>query len=437
MSFVEMAVMAPLLAAGCLAWFGQPVAGARANLAVAGAVFLLTILAGAGPGLGLVHADGLALIFGGLTGLIGLTIALGNVAFVNDAGATLSLRRWRGHHALFQAALGLTLLGLYADNIGLLWLAVEGLVIAAALGVWLHGGQEAAWRCGIVGAAGVMLALFGTLFTYLAAQPALGPGLAALSFAVLETQATLAAPMRLAFLFLLLGYGACLLAPLQKQDTAPTPLTAMLQILPLNVALLAILRFSHLARAGMMPLLVAVGLGALLLAGILMISCREVRRLADLATIAAAGLALFAFGIGGGAAIFGGLLVMILHTFTRAGLLQALRLPLRSGWRGWLRGGGVFALSGLPPSGLFVAQYLIVSQTVLRAPLLAAPLLLGLLLCGVAILRNIGPPATPVAAAPQAEDWTAALLLLLSLIIAYAMPAALIRALSAAAGALQ
>ena len=103
-------------------------------------------------------------------------------------------------------------MGLYADNIGLLWVAVEGATISATLGVSLPrtaSALEAAWKYFILGGVGIALALFGTMVTYLAAQPALGPGLPAMSFiALTKNAAHLDGPlMTLAFVFLLFGYG--------------------------------------------------------------------------------------------------------------------------------------------------------------------------------------------------------------------------------------
>ena len=336
MSFAVMAVLLPLLAAPVLALLGQPLAGARANLVLCVLVFLLTLIVGAAPGLGLLRADPLGQVFGVLTSFVGLTTAVGNIGFVRRQSANISPRRWRLYHALCQVVLAMTLLGLYADNTGLLWAALEAATLATAAGVGLRGtpaALAAAWRILLLGGVGLALALFGTLLSYLAAQPALGPGLEALSFAGLGQSAArldggLMAP---AFVFLLLGYGTvAALVPLHGwlADTAaegPAPLCATLGGLPSNVALLAILRFRHLARAcaagpgGLPPgpFLLALGLAALLF-GAVALWRRGARRLLAMSSVTHSGLAVFAFGIGGAAALFGGLLNMLLHTLVRA-----------------------------------------------------------------------------------------------------------------------
>jgi hydrogenase-4 component F len=155
---------------------------------------------------------------------------------------------------------------------------------------------------------------------------------------------------------------------------------------------------------------------------------------------------------------------MLLHTLIKSALFQALtraaalRGSAASGNFGfshlrgllatnqplaWLLGACVFALTGLPPSGLFTSEFLIISQTIQRQPLLSLPLGLGLVVCAIAIIRLIGPllfnppprGTVPVKAGPGIA--AIFLHLLLVLVLAFAMPLALVRMLSRIAAALQ
>jgi len=484
MSAATLAIAIPLLAAPVIALIGAPLTGARANLCVTVLVFLITLAVFASPGAGLIHADSLGVIFGILTGFIALTTAVQNIAFVRAEQSHGSARRWRVYHAMCQIMLGTTLMGLYADNIGLLWVAVEGATIAATLGVSLPRtatALEAAWKYFVLGGVGIALALFGTMLTYLAAQPALGPGLTAMSLSALAANAGHldGALMTLAFVFLLFGYGTkAALVPLHgwlpdAYAEGPAPLTTTLSGPMLNVALIAILRFRHLMQANFAaggaalqpgPFLLTLGLASLLLTGLSLARRRDARRFFGFSSIEHSGLAVFAFGIGGATAIFAGLLHMILHTLIKSALFQALirGAALRGGgapgnygfshlrgmlatnkYLGWALGACVFALVGLPPSGLFVTEFLIVSQTIQRAPLLSLPLGLGLLLCAVAIIRNIGPlvfdppPAGTVAIPAGRGVGLVVLHLAAVLLLAFAMPPALVLALSGIAAGLQ
>lgn len=474
---IALAVLLPLLAALILGFTLTPLRGAYANLAVSALLFLLTLAVPASPGAGLLHADPLAMIFGILTGFLGLTHAVASVAYVRAERQQLSLRSWRAYHASAQALLGFTLLGLYADNIALLWLAAEGVLVAACFGVGLKRSSaalKAAWKFFILGGAGIALALFGTLIVYLAAQPALGPGLQAMSFAALTSHAAHldGRLMTLGFVFLLLGYGAqAALAPLHSWlpdacAEAPAPLGATLSALLLNMPLIAILRFRHLAEAapGAMkpgPFLLALGLASLLLAAFSLRRQRGSRRFFGFSSILHSGLAAFAFGIGGAPAIFAGLLQMLLHSLIKSALFQtliraaALRggavnfsfhrlrgLPATNKTLGWLLGLSIFALTGLPPSGLFTSQFLIVSQTIQRMPLLSLPLGLGLVVSAIAIIRLLGPLLfdPPPGRTKQKSGIDTGLIflpLLAALVLAFAMPWPLVRTLSGIAGALQ
>jgi hydrogenase-4 component F len=488
MSLVVIVVLLPFLAALGLGFSGSPLRGAYANLGVCCAVFGLTLLIllapGTGPLIGMLQVDRLAAIFGALSGFVALTTAVSNLDFVRGELESTSLRRWRVYHAMCQVMLGATLLGLYADNTGLLWVAVEVATIAATLGVSLPrtaSALEAAWKYFILGGVGIALALFGTMVIYLAAQPALGPGLAAMSFSALAAHAAQldGRLLTLAFVFLLFGYGTkAALAPLHgwlpdAYAEGPAPLTTMLSGLLLNVALIAILRFRHLMQAnadaggGAMqpgPFLVTLGLASLLLTAFSLWGRRDSRRFFGFSSIEHSGISVFAFGIGGAAAIFAGLLHMLLHTLIKSALFQALTraaalrgsaAPGNFGFshlRGmlasnkllaWLLGACVFALTGLPPSGLFTSEFLIISQTIQRQPLLSLPLGLGLVVSAIAIIRLIGPllfdpppaRAIPVKVGPGIA--AVGLHLLAVLVLAFAMPLALVRMLSSIAGALQ
>ncbi len=477
-------IFLPFLAALVLAATGSAVGGAIANAALSFVVFLLTLAVFTAPGHGLIHADALGLLFGTLTAFIAFTTALANIDYVRGAEPRLTLPLWRLYHALCQIILGATLLGLYADNIGLLWAAVEGATIAATLAVSLPrtaSALEAAWKYFILGGVGIALALFGTMLVYLAAQPALGPGLNAMSFAQLSTHAPWmdGSLLTLAFVFILFGYGTkAALVPLHgwlpdAYAEGPAPLTTALSGPMLNLALIAILRFRHLMQANASsggaamppgPFLLVLGLASLVLVGFSLSRRRDARRFFGFSSIEHSGIAVFAFGIGGPAAIFGGLLHMLLQTLIKSALFialiraAALRGSTAPGHYGfshlrglihsnkytaWLLGGAIFALTGLPPSGLFASEFIIISQTVQRNPWVSLPLALGLLLCAVAILRNLGPlifgaapPHTkPVKAAPEMHLVT--LQLALAMLLAFAMPAPLLKLLSSVAGALQ
>ncbi|MGE4480469.1 proton-conducting transporter membrane subunit [Acidocella sp.] len=483
MNFALVAIVWPFAAALVLGLVGGPRLGAIVNALASAVLFALTLAVFWHGGSGLVAADPLGALFGAVSGFAGLTTALANIGYVAGDEARMTRGRWRIYHALFQIVLGAVLLGLYADNIGLLWAAMEGGTIALTLGVSLSRtptALEAAWKYFILGGVGIGIALFGTMLVYLAAQPALGPGLAAMSLTALSAHAAHmdGALLTLAFLFILFGYGTkAALVPLHgwlpdAYAEGPAPLTTALSGLLVNVALLAILRFSHLMQANIRAggsatspgaFLLTLGLASLFLAAFSFSRRRDARRFFGFSSIEQSGIMVFAFGIGGPAAIFGGLLHMLLHTLLKSGLFLALiraaglrgsAAPGNYGFShlrgilhvnkyvGWVLGGCIFALTGLPPSGLFASEFIIVSQTIQVNPYMSLPLGLGLGLCAVAILRNIGPLLFAPAPheKPQKAGWSINLVtlhLVFIFLLAFAMPVPLVHLLSGAAEALQ
>jgi hydrogenase-4 component F len=413
-SVPNLVVAVPLLAAIVLALLPQWRVAAWVNLGAAALAFGLACRLpwqGSAAGSWLL-ADPLAVHLVLLTSFVGLTSAWYSrfyVAMEVESGR-LNGPRLRLYHAMFQALLGFMLLAILSDNLGVTWGAVEAGTIAAVLVVGLPNTVDAArasWKFFILAGVGIALALFGTIVLYLAASPALGPGWAAMSWSALA----LAAPrcngtvLNLAFVFLLLGYGTkAALVPLHAwmpdaHAQGPTPVNAILSSSLLNVALFIILRLrgvmdenaDAIAPGG--PIM-ALGMASLLVGSFSLWRRRDVVRFFSFSTIEQSGLAAFAFGLGGAAATFAGLLHLTLHTLAKASVFQvvgraaqakgAQDFPTMGGLlltdrvAGLTLVAGVIAIAGLPPFGLFTSEFLVVMQTVHLAPLVAAPLLLGL-----------------------------------------------------------
>ena len=125
--------------------------------------------------------------------------------------------------------------------------------------------------------------------------------------------------LNVAFVFLFLGYGTKVgLAPLHAwlpdaHAEGPTPISAVLSGLLLNVALYALLRFKILLVANPDaiapgPLMVTMGLVSLVFAAFMLYRRRDIKRLFAYSSIEHMGIIVFAFGMGGPLANFAGLL---------------------------------------------------------------------------------------------------------------------------------
>jgi hydrogenase-4 component F len=349
-----------------------------------------------------------------LNNLVSFTTSLFSaryIAYELESGR-LTPQYLRFYHAMYQALIFAMNLALLANNIGLLWVAIELATLITVLMVGLYrtrAALEAAWKYFILGSLGIALALFGTILVYLAAQPVIGQGLPAMAWDQLLAHAAAFDPalLNLAFVFLLLGYGTKAgLVPLHAwlpdaHAEGPTPISAVLSGLLLNVALYAVLRFKMLMSANPAalapgPLMIILGLLSLLFAALMLYRRGDIKRLFAYSSIEHMGIITFAFGMGGPLANFAGLLHMAMHSLTKSAIFftvghiaQARGTQRISTIRGlttthpalgWGLVAGVLAIAGLPPFGVFTSEFLVVSSTFARQPLLALLLVLGLLL---------------------------------------------------------
>jgi hydrogenase-4 component F len=327
----------------------------------------------------------------------------------------------RLYHALYQALALAFNLALLSNNLGVLWVAIElaTLITVVMVGIYrTHGAIEAAWKYFILASVGIALALFGTILVYMAGQPAIGAGVNAMVWTELVSHAAQLDPamLNLAFVFLLLGYGTKVgLFPLHAwlpdaHAEGPTPITAVLSGLLLNVALYALLRCKMLLAGNPEalapgPLMIGMGLVSLLFGAFMLYRRRDIKRLFAYSSIEHMGLATFAFGIGGPIANFAGLLHMVLHSLTKSAIFFAVGdisqvkgtqkiaemggLTKTNPLIGWGLVFGVAAIAGLPPLGIFTSEFLTVSATLARQPWLAIPLVLGLLVAVGALFLQL------------------------------------------------
>ncbi|MFL5041007.1 MAG: hydrogenase 4 subunit F [Xanthobacteraceae bacterium] len=338
----------------------------------------------------------------------------------------------RFYHALYQAMIGAMDVALVANNIGLMWVGVEVATLSTVMMVGIYRtpeAVEAAWKYFILGSVGIALAFFGTILVYLVAQDVLGEGLAAMAWDAMVQKAGAFDPrlLSLAFVFLLVGYGTKVgLAPFHAwlpdaHAEGPTPISAVLSGLLLNVALYALLRFKMLLAANPATLnvgiiMIVLGLTSVVFAAFMLFRRRDIKRLFAYSSIEHMGIITFAFGMGGPLANFAGLLHMTMHSLTKSaiffavghvaqvkGTQQIAQIRGLSVTHPVLAIGlalGVVAIAGLPPSGVFLSEFMLVTSTFAREPLLAAILVIGLLIAFAALILRLqqvlfGAPSGP------------------------------------------
>ncbi len=422
----QLVLAIPLASAVVLAVLPGYRATARLNVLASLATFLaasaLFFVPRAAPGDYLL-IDDLNIVFIVLNTFVGFTAASFSASYIGheiDSGR-LTPTYVRFYHAMYQLMMFGMNLALVSNNIGLMWVAVELATLSTVLMVGIyrtHEALEAAWKYFILGSVGIALALFGTILVYTTAQPVLGEGTPAMIWTNLIEKAAEFDPslLNLAFVFLLLGYGTKVgLAPLHAwlpdaHAEGPTPISAVLSGLLLNVALYAVLRFKMLMAAAPDaiapgPLMVSMGLLSVIFAAFMLYRRRDIKRLFAYSSIEHMGIIVFAFGMGGPLANFAGLLHMVMHSLTKSAIFFSVghvaqikgtqRIADIRGLTqshpalGWGMALGVLAIAGLPPFGVFLSEFLVVTSTFARSPLLALLLVVGLLVAFGALLMRL------------------------------------------------
>lgn len=419
----------PLLGGLLLAFLGHRSRAPELNVLVSGATFaaaaaLTARVIAQGPMVVLgsqFFVDSFNVFLVALTAFVGFTTALFSRPYMRverDRGK-VGPGRMRLYHSMFQLFIFTMLLALLTNNMGILWVAMEGATLTTVLLVSLYrtpAGLEAAWKYFILCGVGIAQALFGTILLYFAAEKVLGPGGGALLWTELNGVKAQLEPtvLSLAFVFLLVGYGTKVgLAPLHNwlpdaHAEGPTPISAVLSGLLLNVALYAVVRSkilvdgalgSHLAG----NLMMGFGLLSVVVASFFLSRQRDIKRLFGYSSIEHMGLTTFAFGMGGPVASFAGLLHMTVHSLTKSAIffaaghaaqktgtqiMEDIRgLIRRSPTVGWGLMLGSLAILGMPPFGVFASEFLILTTAMHSHPW-AVPFLLAAL--GVAFAAIFG-----------------------------------------------
>lgn len=338
-------------------------------------------------GLGaLLYADALSAL------LVLVIVSLGAIAAVYAVGYLRAEREThtRRFFALFHLFLFTMLLAVTTNNLGVMWVAIEGTTLATVFLVNLRNTRtslEAAYKYLIVSSVGIALAFIGTVLMYYTGSIHAGEG--AVNWTALRAVAESLNPqvVRLAFVFILIGYGTKAgLAPMHTwlpdaHSEAPAPISALMSGVLLNVGLYALLRFKVITDAALgtgfaSNLMLGIGLLSLAVAAVFLLSQRNYKRMLAYSSVEHMGIICLGIGFGGYWGILGAVLHLIGHALAKSLLfilsgnvlvkyhtteIRGVRGLLRAApWTGGAFLAGTLALLGLPPFSLFISEFLIV-----------------------------------------------------------------------------
>ncbi len=392
-------LLIPLLGASAI--FASPrsavriavIAGVLEIIAIAVAVWRIHVLGTLQVGHYL-RADGLTAFFLLNIGLIFTLVLVYSIGYMRHIpqGRFSSPRWFYGLLFLFL----FTMVAVYLSaNLGILWICVEATTLASAMLVGFYnteGAVEAGWKYLIVCTVGIAFALFGTIALYLAAVKSGVNPEQALDWNALMTAAPQLGVARdvvkLAFVFVAVGYGTKIgFVPMHSwlpdaHAEAPSPISALLSAVLLNCAMYALMRFdaitSHAIGSGFShTLLLIFGTLSVVVAALLMVVQRDLKRLLAYSSIEHMGIVAIGVGIGGPVALFGALLHTFNHSVAKSlmfftagnvresfGTLRMERIRGMARSLPWTATGlilGTLAIVGMPPFGLFISEFMILT----------------------------------------------------------------------------
>ncbi len=371
------------------------------------------------------YVDALNVFLVTLTAFVGLTTAIFSRPYMRierDHGK-MTPPRMRLYHSMYQLFCFTMLLALTTNNMGIIWVAMEAATLTTVLLVSVYrtaASLEAAWKYFILCGVGIAQALFGTVLLYMAAEKVIGPEGGALLWTNLDAVKAQLDPniITLAFAFLFIGYGTKVgLVPLHNwlpdaHAEGPTPVSAVLSGLLLNVALYAILRCKVLADGALNnqlsgQLMMGFGLLSVVAAVFFLVRQRDVKRMFAYSSIEHMGMMTFAFGLGGPIANYAGLLHMTVHSLIKSAIFfavghaaQKAGTQMMDQIRGLIKVSptvawglmlGTLAILGMPPFGVFASEFLIVTTAMRLQPWATPFLLLALGLAFASVFHRVQP----------------------------------------------
>jgi hydrogenase-4 component F len=347
-----------------------------------------------------------------LTAFVAFTTALFSRPYmrVEEQQGRMTPGRLRLYHSMYQLFSFTMLLALLTNNMGILWVAMEAATLTTVLLVSVYrtaASLEAAWKYFILCGVGIAQALLGTVLLYMAAEKVVGADGGALLWTHLDAVKGQLDPriITLAFAFLFIGYGTKVgLVPVHNwlpdaHAEGPTPVSAVLSGLLLNVALYAILRCKVLTDGALQSplagdLMMGFGLLSVVAAAFFLSRQRDVKRMFAYSSVEHMGIMTFAFGLGGPIATYAGLLHMTVHSLIKSAIFfvvghasQKAGTQVMADIRGLIKASpmvgwgmmlGSLAILGMPPFGVFASEFLILTTAMREQPWAAPLLLLGL-----------------------------------------------------------
>ena len=329
--------------------------------------------------------------------LISFFTAIYSVDYIGNEfeAGLIKIKELRYYYSLLHLFIFTIIAAVISNNLAVFWIAIEGTTLVSALLVGFYKNRqsiEAAWKYIILCTVSITFALLGIFITYYASVSVTGEN-GTMNWTELQSIAHSLNPstMNLAFIFILVGYGAKAgLAPVHNwlpdaHSQAPTPISALLSGVLLKCAFLGIIRFVIILNASSGPaytsqLLLIFGLLSMGIATAFILLQNNYKRLLAYHSIEHIGIISTGFGIGGYLGIYGALLHILNHAIVKVLLFfttgqarlfyhttkiekvkgMMVSLPIS----GTVMLLGALAIAGAPPFNIFISEFTILKAAV-------------------------------------------------------------------------
>jgi len=344
---------------------------------------------------GVFYIDSLSILVLDIVVIIGFMTSIYSVGYLEEEvkHGKLDLGRIRIYYILMYSFIFTMMLALTVKNMGIMWIAIEATTLASTFLVGFYNGKdsiEAAWKYVIICSVGIAIALLGITFLQLSSIDVL-KGSQFLDWTALYNNAAAlnSSTLRFAFIFILIGFGTKAgLAPMHTwlpdaHSQAPSPISALLSGVLLNCAMYGIIRTIAIVNRSLGSsvftgrIMITLGILSIITAAIFILTQKDYKRLLAYSSIEHMGIIAVAIGIFTPLSIFGALLHMINHSFTKSmlflssgNILQKYDTKEISKINGMLKilpvtGTvfllGLFAIAGTPPFGVFSSEFVIIA----------------------------------------------------------------------------
>lgn len=275
----------------------------------------------------------------------------------------------------------------FASHLAVMWASIEATTIFVAILIYherTKDALEASWKYLFISSIGVAIAFMGILFLSAIANE---KGVVSLQFTQLLSIAPLMNPtlLKITFLLVLTGFSAKMgIIPLHTvtvdaHTAAPSPISAFISTTLMNVGFLGIFRvYTIVVHSSTVDwansILMITGVLSISMSAIQLVKIKHFKRMFAFSSLEHMGIVILAISLGKYGA-YAAILHLVFHSFVKAGLFYQIGQVHSIFHSYWIKDSGNYfkinpigsiviilgflSITAMPPSGLFISEFLV------------------------------------------------------------------------------